>query len=230
MIDAICTLDHVGNELRRLHPGSSATSILLHHTGWNQDRMRGSSSMLQAVDTVMQTEAKGENSGKIIFEKGKNAPKPAPQWFDKRVVELPEDTKGRARSSCVIEYVKDRDEKGRDARQTVIAKALEATPDKGADWRRLKQIYGLVPIEEQKAAFTKGSYRKVRKKVIESMVAAGHLEIHKGRGGTQYRLAEAVMFRDLDEQLERAHAETLVKASTAPDVLAPTAGDLEEVL
>ena len=66
---------------------TGAVQGMIHHTGWDKGRMRGNSSLLGAMETVMRVEQDDLGTVTLAFEKTKDAGTPPPWRFDLLEVE-----------------------------------------------------------------------------------------------------------------------------------------------
>ncbi len=73
---------------------------VIHHTGWNEDRERGSSSLRGTADTTVMLSKDGEGVVTLHVEKQKDGPEPPDLKFRLSVVDL-----GGDHSACVVDPV-----------------------------------------------------------------------------------------------------------------------------
>jgi len=178
-----------------------ATILIVHHSGHNkQNRARGSSALLGAVDTELCLTHSDEEDIKILeVTKMKDASTPEPKAFVIKQVELPwTDTKGNFETSVIIEpsdrpYLKNRGEKKRLTKpmqegiasmKTALAKSgvlppwgdsAESEPNKVVsleDWR--KHYYTIEPNRD------KGTARKYFERARKELLEAGKLKERDG--------------------------------------------------
>jgi archaellum biogenesis ATPase FlaH len=83
----------------RLREATGATVLVVHHTGWDETRERGSSALGAAVDARFKMELNGDQ---VVLRctKQKDAPATPPMYFEVEVVDLGVDEDGLPLSSC----------------------------------------------------------------------------------------------------------------------------------
>jgi hypothetical protein len=84
--------------LDRLREVTGAAVLVVHHSGWEKGRERGSTALRCALDTLMITERQGKNSLILVCEKQKDEDEFAPLAFSTHVVAL-----GGGRTSLVLD-------------------------------------------------------------------------------------------------------------------------------
>jgi RecA-family ATPase len=112
--------------------GGGVTVLLVHHTGYNTSRARGSSALIDNVDFAYNMERDGDAHvyTELTAKKRKDAPLPSPMGFRLKVVEL--DGGG---SSCVLQPVgiqakpKTRQETERAERIAALRAELKENPE-----------------------------------------------------------------------------------------------------
>lgn len=86
----------------RIRTATSATVLIIHHSGKSQHAgARGSSALLGAVDTAMSVE-KRDSGRAVIIQKQKDSPAGEEFGFSLDVVEIGEDDVGEAITTCVV--------------------------------------------------------------------------------------------------------------------------------
>jgi hypothetical protein len=86
----------IGN-VGRVQARYGCAVVVVHHAGWNETRMRGSSSLKAAADMEFRVEKSGQMLS-LICDKSKDAEEPAPMYLRLTGVTLPD-----GKTSCVIE-------------------------------------------------------------------------------------------------------------------------------
>ncbi len=92
--------------LDALKVAAGGTVLVVHHTGWSGERMRGASSWGGALDTDLLVEKTGENAApkaKITTAKQKDASEAAPFELQAKVVELGMDVDGELVTSLAFD-------------------------------------------------------------------------------------------------------------------------------
>jgi hypothetical protein len=143
---------------------TGAAVIIVHHTGHNQDRARGSSSIRASVDSEYSV-FRDNNTITLSCTKGKDMEKPKPISFEIKQVDLDwkiNDTDLRPQTSvyleCIGEAVKKQRKSNLNARETQVLQSInDAIKDKGIKpTDEIKQVFGdkvsnIVSIEDWRA-------------------------------------------------------------------------------
>lgn len=90
--------------LERVQAATGAAILLLHHTGWDTTRERGSSNLRAVADASLELDAAG-NLMTLKVVKAKDSEPPAPLHLQRTIVEIPGRVKrdGDPVTSCIIE-------------------------------------------------------------------------------------------------------------------------------
>ncbi|WP_168205854.1 AAA family ATPase [Geobacter sp. FeAm09] len=162
--------------LRRAFPGSSA--IIIHHTGNDTSRMRGSSALFAAMDFVMRC-----HDGYLSFGKMKDGRRPAQLKFELSEVELGADDNGEIVTSCVPEYdtTKNPESTGTDldAKAVLAGQTLGHLGVKATD-REWQAAFVKAYTQRKGKKTDSDTIRKYFRTARASLIESGHVTDEKG--------------------------------------------------
>ena len=170
--------------------------VLVHHAGKDATKgLRGHSSLLGAVDAVIEVKRDESGNGREWrVERSKDVPESDPIPFALSVVELGEDEDGDPITSCVVEPRERTEDQVRRSRPPTgnnmrvaldaVGVALKASTDYGMggapDFRPCVSWEHAVEVVAPRMA-TDAKHRKQRaQEAINSLLGKGHLSFHDG--------------------------------------------------
>jgi hypothetical protein len=166
--------------LKSIQDQTGAAVLLVHHSGKEADRgMRGSSSLLGAVDLVMKIDAET-----ITVEKNKDGPDGDQIGFRLRPMNLGTDDEGDPRSTCVVDVLDTGSAKGMRKRPkpgSAAGKALQQLEELIIN-KECEQVFGYSGIPDHANVVKLEVWRKrCRRKGLSPGSQAGQREANESR-------------------------------------------------
>lgn len=147
----------LGDGFRAIARDYGALVLVIHHSGWNTDRIRGASDLLGTVDVSLKISKKGESARALTVEKARDFAAPEPLLFALRA----------KHGGIIVEAANGADAAltpSQRALLTILAELDQGEPVKSAAWQRA-------------SAYEKTFFHAIQKELVVS-----HF-VHGGRGG-----------------------------------------------